>query len=173
MRRRLASFALLLVTGFTTPLAAQGRHGVELGIDLELAYATEDPNVTVLSVPSGSVRAAFPVSPNISLEPRLSLQYASASGNSVTLLDVQLGVLWHMSTDPAKSTLYIRPFFGHTHAGGSFGGGDASSLGGGIGFKIPQGDRLAIRIEGGYQHSLGDAASSQIFALFGISFFTK
>jgi hypothetical protein len=103
----------------------------------------------------------------------VSLQYAHVSGTSITLLDVQLGVLWHLSTDPARSSVYVRPFFGHTHAGGSFGSGDASSLGAGIGVKIPQGDRLAIRLEGGYQHSLDDDMSSQIFALLGISFFTQ
>jgi hypothetical protein len=173
MRSRLAGFVLLLVTGFTTSLAAQGRDGVELGIDLELTYSTDDPSLTVITLPSGSFRAGFPVNPNISIEPRISFQYAHANGSSVTLLDVQLGVLWHVNTDRTKSTVYIRPFFGHTHAGGSFGGGDASSLGGGIGIKIPQGDRLAIRLEGGYQHSLEDGVSGQIFALLGISFFTR
>jgi hypothetical protein len=163
----------MLVAALATPLVAQGREGIELGIDLELTYSTDDPSVTVLSVPSGSVRAGFPVSPNISVEPRVSLQYAHVSGTSITLLDIQLGVLWHLSTDPARSSVYVRPFFGHTHAGGSFGSGDASSLGAGIGVKIPQGDRLAIRLEGGYQHSLDDDMSSQIFALLGISFFTQ
>ena len=173
MRPRLAGLVLLLVSGFTTSSAAQGRDGVELGIDLELTYSTDDPNVTVVTLPSGNFRVAFPLSPSISLEPRISFQYAHASGNSVTLIDLQLGVLWHMSTDPTKSTLYIRPFFGHTHAGGSFGSGDASSIGGGVGFKIPQGDRLGIRIEGGYQHSLEDGVSGQIFAMLGLSFFTR
>ena len=173
MRSRLATFVLLLIAGFTTSLAAQGRDGVELGIDLELTYSTDDPNVTVVTLPSGNFRVAFPVNPNISLEPRISFQYASANGSSVTLIDVQFGVLWHVSTDPTKSTLYLRPFFGHTHAGGSFGSGDASSIGGGVGFKIPQGERLAIRIEGGYQHSLEDGVSGQIFAMLGLSFFTR
>ena len=173
MRLSLAGIALLLVAGFTPPLLAQGRDGVELGIDLELTYSTEDPSVTVLSIPSGDVRAGFPVNPHISIEPKLSFQYAHASGNSVSLLEIQLGVLWHLSTDPTRSTVYIRPFFGHTHAGGSFGGGDASSLGAGIGFKIPQGNRLAVRLEGGYQHSLDDDMSGQIFAALGISFFTR
>jgi hypothetical protein len=173
MLTRLARLVPLLVAAFISPLAAQGRDGVELGVDLELTYTTDDPSLTVLSIPSGSVRAGFPVSPAISVEPRLSLQYAHSSGNSVTLLDVQLGVLWHVSTDPTRSSVYIRPFFGHTHAGGSFGSGDASSLGGGVGVKIPQGDRLAIRLEGGYQHSLEDGVSGQIFAMLGISFFTR
>jgi hypothetical protein len=162
-----------LLLGLASPLAAQGRNGVELGIDLELAYSTDDPSLTVITFPSGDFRAAFPVNANVSVEPRLSFQYARSNGNSVTLLDVQLGLLWHVNPDPARSTLYLRPFFGHTHAGGSFGSGDASSLGGGIGYKIPQGDRLAIRLEAGYEHSLEDGVSGQIFALFGISFFTR
>ena len=173
MRTRLVCLALLLVAVPGSPLAAQGRDGVELGIDLELTYSTEDPSLTVLSLPSGSIRAGFPVSPSISIEPRLSFQYAHSSGNSITLLDAQLGMLWHVSTDPSRSSVFIRPFFGHTHAGGSFGSGDASSLGAGVGIKLPQGDRLAIRLEGGYQHSLEDGVSSQIFAMLGISFFTR
>ena len=127
----------------------------------------------MITLPSGSFRVAFPANPNISVEPRISFQYAHANGNSITLLDVQLGVLWHLKTDPTRSTVYLRPFFGHTHAGGSFASGDASSLGGGIGVKIPQGDRLALRLEGGYQHSLEDGVSGQIFVLLGISFFTR
>lgn len=172
MRARTAGIAGLLLA-LASPLAAQGRTGVELGIDLELTYTTEDPSLTVIMLPSGSFRAAFPVNPNISVEPRFSFQYAHANGNSVTLVDVQLGVLWHLSTNPAKSTVYIRPFFGHTHAGGNFASGDASSLGAGIGYKIPQGDRLAIRLEGGFEHLLEDGASDQIFALIGLSFFTR
>jgi hypothetical protein len=173
MLTRSAGLFPLLVAAFVSPLSAQGRDGIELGVDLELTYTPDDPSLTVLSVPSGSLRAGFPVNPAISVEPRLSFQYAHSSGNSVTLLDVQLGVLWHVSTDPTRSSVYVRPFFGHTHAGGSFGSGDASNLGGGIGVKIPQGDRLAIRLEGGYQHSLEDGVSGQIFAMLGISFFTK
>ena len=172
MRARVTGFALLLLA-VTSPLAAQGRTGVELGLDLELTYTTDDPSLTVITLPSGSFRAAFPVNPNVSVEPRLSFQYAHANGNSITLLDVQLGVLWHLKTDPTRSTVYLRPFFGHTHAGGNFASGDASSLGGGIGVKIPQGDRLAWRLEGGYEHSLEDGVSGEIFVLLGISFFTK
>jgi hypothetical protein len=164
---------LLMLAALAGPVNAQGSRGTELGIDLELTFATRDPGVTVLSIPNGSVRAGFPVSPEISIEPRLSLQYAHSSGSSVTVLDAQLGVLWHFSTDPARSTGYVRPFFAHSHVGGSFAGGDASSLGGGIGFKFPQGDRLALRVEGGFRHSLDDLASGQIFLLLGISFFTR
>ena len=170
---RLVRLTPLFLLAFAAPLAAQGREGIELGIDLELTYATEDPNVTSLTLPSGDVRAGFPLNPNVSIEPRLSFQYAHADGNSVSLLEIQLGVLWHVSTDPTRSSVYIRPFFGHTHVGGSFGGGDASSLGAGIGVKLPQGDRMAVRLEGGYQHSLDDEMSSQIFAALGISFFTR
>ena len=170
---RLIRWTPLFLLILAAPVSAQGRDGIELGIDLELTYSTEDPSLTVLSFPSGDVRAAFPVNPNISIEPRLSFQYAHSNGNSVNLLEVQLGVLWHVSTDPTRSTVYIRPFFGHTHAGGSFASGDASSLGGGVGIKLPNGDRMAFRLEAGYEHSLEDGVSGQIFALFGISFFTK
>jgi hypothetical protein len=171
MRLRPARFAPFLLAALLAPSAAQSQ--VELGLDLELTYATEDPNITVVSLPNGFLRAGFPISPHISLEPRISFQYARASGSSVTLVDLQFGVLWHVSTDRTRSTVYIRPFFGHSHAGGSFASGDASSLGGGVGFKIPQGDRLALRLEGGYEHSLEDGGSGQIFALFGLSFFTR
>ena len=169
---RLARLTSLCLLAFAPALSAQGR-GVELGIDLEFAYSTDDPNLTVIQLPGGKVRVGFPVGRSLSLEPRLGFQYASASGNSISLLELQLGLLWHASTDPARSSVYLRPFFGHTHAGGSLGGGDASSLGAGIGFKIPQGDRLALRIEGGYEHSLEDGVSGQIFAALGISFFTR
>ena len=172
MRMSLCRVVPLLLVALGSPAAARAQ-GVELGIDLELSYSTEDPGVTVLTVPNGSLRAAFPVNPNVSVEPRLSFQYARASGNSVSLLDIQLGVLWHLNTDRTRSTVYLRPFFGHTHAGGSFASGDASSLGGGVGVKFPQGERLAIRLEGGYRHSLEDGVSGQIFALLGISFFTR
>ena len=170
---RLARLTPLFLLVLVSPLSAQGRGGVELGIDLELTYSTDDPNVTVISIPSGSLRAGFAVNPRISLEPRISYQYARASGNSISLLEFQLGLLWHFTADPTRTAAYLRPFFGHVHQGGSFGGGDASSLGAGIGVKFPQGDRMALRLEGGYQHSLDDDASSQLFALFGISFFTR
>jgi hypothetical protein len=172
MFSRLAAFVPMLFAVCLAPATAAAQ-GVELGIDLEFDYTTDDPNVTVITIPNGDFRAAFPVNSNVSIEPRFSIQYARANGNSLSLIDIQLGVLWHFSTDRTRSTGYFRPFFGHIHSGGSLGGGDASSLGGGIGFKLPQGDRLAARLEAGFEHSLEDGVSDQIFALIGLSFYTR
>ncbi len=175
MRSRPLVLMVALALGAAYPRTARGQ-GVELGLDAEFDYITNDPGVTSISIPNGSLRAGFRLNQNISFEPRISFLHASANGNSATNLSLQLGFPWQLTAGRARSTVYFRPFLDYVRL--SAGGGSASqtAVGGGIGYKIPQGDRLAIRLEAGLQHSLENdnfASADTIFGLLGISFYTK
>jgi hypothetical protein len=143
-------------------------------MDMELDYVTNSPSTTLMTFPNGSFRVGIPISENVSFEPKILFQYFHASGQSATALKLQLGFPWVISPGRTHSSVYVRPFVNYTRLSG---GGSVSqwALGGGLGYRIPQGDRMAWRLEAGFFHSLENdnfTSRDTIFGLLGISFYT-
>lgn len=172
---RLATRLLPVIMMVVCAPGLRAQKALELGMDAEFDYRLNDPNVTALTLPNGSFRVGIPAGGGMVVEPRITFQYAHASGQSATAIELQLGILWALSSARPRGGAYIRPFVDYLHLGG---GGSASqfALGGGVGVRLPQGDgRLGWRLEAGFQHSMENdnfASSDLIFGLLGISFFT-
>jgi hypothetical protein len=153
----------------------------ELGTDAALLFGLDDPGTTQLSIPIGSVRAGYFMTPEWSIEPFFSFDYASIENvGSGTDYQIGAGALYHFSTVRTRSQLYVRPFF--ALVGASFnpdgpGGGTSESdpmLGGGVGIKWPKlGGRMALRGEANVAFMLGENDQTFLGALFGVSFYTR
>jgi hypothetical protein len=169
-RSGLALVALALLGG---PLAAQ--NPVELGIDGGFTFRLNDPSGVVAQFPTGHFRVAFPAGSKLAVEPRFSFNYIKFSGvDAVYTMTADLGLMFHFKSAGAGSRPYLRPFAGIDLIGG---GGSTDSqfhLGAGIGVKLPmKTDRMALRLEGGLSKGLEDGGTTGVFALIGLSFFTR
>lgn len=159
----------------TTP--AQGYW--ELGTDAALQFGLDDPNTTVLSIPSGAFRAGYFMTPEWSLEPFLSLTYVSVDGGgSTTAYQIGTGALYHFSTSRTMRQVYVRPFLALVglSVDPPVGAGSSDSdvaLGAGVGLKWPRlAGRMAWRGEVNVARQF-DAQQTSIGLLFGVSFFTR
>lgn len=171
------------------PLRAQQDqpNPIEIGIDGALTYRSipatsplgSSFNVTTLVIPIQQLRVGFFISPNLSIEPTLSLmtESASCSGcSSSTTYGLGVGALYHFSTDRRQSQLYVRPFASiEGVSGGCSQDCHATTLGAGVGVKLPMVERLATRLEAAYGRTLQSGsipASNAVAFLFGLSFLT-
>jgi len=84
----------------------------EWGVDFIGLSVGGDPSSTSLGFGSGSVRAGRFVRENLSFEPVLGFNWFSTDNFSSNNLDIELGVLWHLSTDRTMQQIYIRPALG-------------------------------------------------------------
>lgn len=173
-RSQLVAIAFATVLG-GGPLGAQGLP-IELGQDLGFTVGFNGSTVTNLSLPSGSFRVGFHVSPLISVEPEVSLSYTNIEdAGSVTLLGAALTLPVHLVKDRTRVQPYLRPGVGITLIDVE---GSASQFqaGAGLGVKAPIAERLAARIEGGVAHGFenDDFAGVTTIALsVGFSFYTR
>ncbi|MGH7657323.1 MAG: hypothetical protein ACREL6_03745, partial [Gemmatimonadales bacterium] len=155
------------------PVSAQ----TELGVDLGFFYDTGDPSVMVISIPTAELRAGFYTSDRIEIEPRISLQYVKfENSDAATSFDGVLGLLYHLSTDRSAARWYLRPFAGINRISSGGNGETQFQLGGGVGVKIPAGERLAWRVEGNFNHAFESdnlGSSDVVGLLFGISYYTR
>jgi hypothetical protein len=174
MRSFLQKGALVALAALSAPLAASAQ-GVELGVDVGAAFTVSDPGFVTVTTPV-DLRAGFPIGASSEIEPRLAFSYLKPEGSDgLTTIDATLGWLWHLSTDPGRSRIYLRPFaeFLRLSAGGEsvsqFG------LGGGLGVKLGSTKDLFWRMEAGFEHLFENeddfiASSDAIFLLFGVSY---
>lgn len=166
------AFAVALV--LATPAVLSAQKPLELGVDAELRYTNSDPSITSLTFPNGSFRVGIPAGEHLVVEPRVTFQYGHSQGNTVTFIDLQIGVPWMVTPDRTRSSVYVRPFVNLFHVAGAL---DATQfgLGGALGVRLPGGDRIAFRLEAGYRHNLATDSFQGldiVFGLLGISFFT-
>lgn len=174
MARR-SGLALVALALLAAPVAAQ--NPVELGIDGGLEISASDPSGFIVRFPTGNFRAGFPAGERLSIEPKIAFLFGRSSGDSFHSINAELGVLFHLKGATTGSRAYLRPLAGITYAGG--GGASASQFraGAGIGVKLPmRATRMAWRLEAGIEHRLHNDdfdSFTGIFALFGISFFTR
>ena len=190
--RRILFSAAVATLAFASTASAQRRErapmsdatpGVELGMDAALTFGTGAPagtdNETDLSIPVAAVRAGYFLSPALSIEPSLGLQYASAGGVSGTHYVLGVGALYHFSTVRSASQIYVRPFINFESSSFSGSGSSTSTtgtaFGAGVGIKMPWVDRFATRFEANIAHNSNDnfdASTNRIGLLAGISYFT-
>jgi hypothetical protein len=173
----------LFTAAFLIASQARAQRPIELGIDAGVSIGLGDNSVTVINIPAQAFRVGFFFNDNMSLEPKLSLNTITGSGDTFTSYLFELGLLYHFYREGyprrvypppgLRSAFYIRPFAGIV---GTSGGGDSETdavLGGGIGMQVPLVSRLASRFEANFAHRFGDASSNQIGLLAGLSFFTR
>lgn len=147
----------------------------ELGTDVGLAIGIDDPKSLSISIPTGSLRAGYFVTPNLSLEPQLSFtSFARESQTAFSSWMLNLTGLWHFSENRREPQLFLHP--GVAVTGGS-GNNNPTFLSATIGLKKPMmNDRLVMRAEAGLSHRLKEGvvdAATSIIANFGWSVFTR
>jgi len=181
--KRLASLVTLAFVAAAVPGTVSGQTQaaartttIELGIDAGVATTLGgDYHITTVSIPTSSVRAGFYINDRVSFEPRLSLNSASGGGDRVTTYDAAIGVLLHGHGERVGAGLYVRPFAGI--AGYSASGGPSETqtyVGGGLGVSIPFAERMATRLELGYQPGFKTNfidGNNVLAATIGLSFF--
>jgi len=160
----------------TRQAAAPDQGFWELGTDMGFALGIDDPKSLVIRIPTGVLRAGYYVTPALSLEPQLTfVSVAQENQTAFSAWALQLGGLYHLSTDRRQSQIFIHP--GIAFTGGSGGGSNPITLSALVGMKRPMlAGRLAMRGEAGLNHTLKDgpipASTSLVFTL-GWSVYTK
>jgi|SRR5687767_1945677 len=164
----------------TRTAAAQRQTAIEdyweLGTDASASLGFGDQKSFSIDIPTGVLRAGYFVTPKLSLEPQLifhSLAAEDQEGQSVWAL--QIGGLYHLSTDRTRRQYFIHP--GIAFTGGSAGAPEFTILSALVGAKQPWfGGRLAMRGEVGLVHQLEEApfeAQTSIVFNFGWSVYTR
>ena len=148
----------------------------ELGTDVGLAIGIDDPRSLAISIPNGSLRAGYFVTPNLSLEPQISFNsFAQESQTAFSSWMLNLTGLWHFSEDRQQNQLFIHP--GLAITGGSGNGPNFTFLSAAVGMKVPMaGNRLAMRGEVGLSHRLKEGVidgATNLIANFGWSVYTR
>lgn len=176
-RSLLAVVSLLALSSIASAqekAAAPEKLPVEIGMDGSLERAFSTPGVTTLSLPVGRIRAGMYALPVLEFEASLAIGSIRTEGSSASAITAGAGVLYHFSPLRTQAQPYIRPFFEWTKATGSGGGisasGSATSIGVGLGTKLPLADRFAGRFEVAYAHQ---EDVNRLALLFGLSFFTR
>jgi hypothetical protein len=177
MKKLSTTLAVLSFTATAALAQAPAPRGLELGIDAGITIGLGDNSVTTIDIPAQAFRVGFPISPRVSLEPKLGLTIISGNGDTFTAYRGELGVLYHFGSDKypgayQRAGLYVRPF------GGIVGFSDGASqtsglLGAGLGIKVPLVAKLSSRFEANFAHLFGDADGNEIGLLAGLSFFTR
>lgn len=184
MRRlslRIAVITLAVSLGLA--VGAEAQRPIELGVDGTIARVTSDGgDYTTIAVPLGRVRAAFPLTDVLALEPSLGFNWVDTDAGSATALTLGAGLLYHFKADPTV----VRPFIeGNVQMAYEKVSVDALdidesdtqfALGGGVGVKVPMVSRMDLRLEAFVQHAFesDEVLSSTTFgALFGFSFYTR
>lgn len=181
MRRVLSFVALSLMAIASTAGAQRSTRGSmasanpspEFGVDAGLQFTLDDPKTTSFQIPIQGIRMGFYVSPAISIEPSLRLNYTSFDGGHITSYGLGLGMLYHFSTSRLANQLYVRPFVGLDGISSDGGSDSAFSFGAGFGVKMPIGNRFASRFEANFSHASNDGATQNALGLLaGLSVYT-
>jgi hypothetical protein len=187
---RVRSAALVGTTIAALALAAPPAHaagrGTELGLDAGVAWtlssnlnsadAASSDDILTVAVPARSVRAGFFVSEHVQLEPSLGFALASFGGETNSLLEMGLDVLFSSGGGPGAPEPYLS--LGGRATSFDGGGNVVTQYGiaGGFGLRFPQGDTWAIRLEVGgarlFENEDEAIAAWQVIGTIGFSFFT-
>ena len=175
--KKITVAAALALFAATLPAQVPNPRPLELGVDAGVDIGLGDNSTTVISIPAGSFRIGFPISPRTSLEPKLALTIITGGGETFTTYRGELGLLYHLGSDRypgayQRAGIYVRPFLGIV----GFSDGNSNSaglLGAGLGLKMPIISRLSSRFEANFAHQFGDGDSNSIGLLAGLSFFTR
>jgi hypothetical protein len=176
--RRLIWLAALPCLFLSTSLLGQSRP-VELGLDLGIEFDITDdpgPNRTVIALPAQRLRVGLFASQQFSIEPSVSFSLVDVSDVSLIEGSLNLLLAYHFTADRERPRVYLQ-------AGGGLNLIDFEDesdaqfrVGGGLGVKIPAGDRFAVRLEADYFRSFESDlryGTNTILGLIGFSFFTS
>lgn len=177
MRKLSLATLLLALTAVQASAQSTAPRPIELGIDAGVTIGLDDDAFTTIDLPVQAFRIGFPLSPRVSLEPKLRINVLTGEGDTFTTYRGELGLLYHLGSDryPGayhRAGLYLRPFAGIV----GFSNGESDSaglLGAGVGYKIPLVSRLSSRFEANFAHYFGDGDSNELGLLAGLSFFTR
>ena len=172
-----ATLAALTLTAAAALAQDSAPRPLELGIDAGVTIGLGDNDGTSIDLPVQAFRVGFPISPRVSLEPKISLNVLTGNGDTFTSYREELGLLYHLGSSRYPGAYhragpYLRPFAGLV---GFSDGDDATGgiLGAGIGLKMPLVSRLSSRFEANFAHRFGDFEGNEIGLLAGLSFFTR
>jgi hypothetical protein len=145
---------------------------LELGVDATLDVGLGDNSTTEFSIPSGSLRVGFPISPRVSIEPKGSLHIKSADDNTVSIYRAEVGALYHFdATTMQRSGLYVRPTLGISGFTGD--NSENTFFGGiGVGLKKPIVGQLGARYEAAFLHNFNNGSANELELSAGLSWFT-
>jgi len=173
-RTRALALAIVLTSvaaGVTAAEPADRKAEIGLGLAGVVVTSVGGDSVFAVGAPASSaVHATLFVSPRLALEPQLAFTFASSDGDSVHALVLAGQVDYFLGDRNTKS-----PFlFGRgllQRVGDSDVSYTSTGVGGGVGYRIPIGDRAVFRLEGRYDHLFeSDSRSSadQFSAIFAI-----
>lgn len=144
----------------------------ELGIDATADIGLGGDSFTDIHIPSGSIRMGFPMSPNISIEPKARLGITSGGGDTFTTYRAEVGALYHLdATKMQREGLYVRPTVGVSGFSGS-GSQNTVFAGVGVGYKKPILAQLGMRYEAAFLHNFNNGSSNELELSAGLSWFT-
>lgn len=175
-------FAALVAIALSAGTAAAQRNATvpvestptayELGVDATADIGLGGESFTNISIPSGSIRMGFPMSPNISIEPKARLSISSGGGDTFTAYRVEVGALYHLdATKMQREGLYVRPTIGVSGFSGS-GSQNNFFAGVGVGYKKPILSQLGTRFEAAYLRNFNNGGSNELELSAGLSWFT-
>jgi hypothetical protein len=192
MRLARAVFAVLVVlvlvaaAGAGSGACAACRGSTELGLDAGIRATFSDDfetalgsveveDVVTVAVPVQSVRVGFFVSDRVQVEPSLGFVLLSVGGETLSQLSLGVDLLAAFASEPGAPAPYVTIGALVT----SFDDGDDTAtqfgVAGGLGVKFPQGDRWAVRLEGGaarlFENEGEALAAWNLFGTIGFSFF--
>lgn len=180
--------AVVLALTFAGTAGAQQQSPLwEFGVDGMIAHrtthidvgpaGTRDASATVVQLPVGMVRAGLYLTPTVELEPAIGIRHTSTDGGDLTQLNLDIGLPIYFTGTRATDQIFVRPLVGFDHVSGSgINGFTQTSLGAGIGIKIPIDARIASRIEAQYRHGMRSAPANsydQFALLLGLSVYSR
>ncbi|HVX39192.1 MAG TPA: hypothetical protein VHB25_06430 [Gemmatimonadaceae bacterium] len=186
MQRMLKYLPVAVLSLAGTARAQQQSPLWEFGVDGALAHrtthvdtptGTRDVSATNVQLPIAMVRAGVYLNPQVELEPALGITHSSSGGSDFTQLDLDVGLPIYFTGTRATDQFYVRPVIGFDHFSGTGARGfTQTSLGAGLGIKLPIDSRIASRIEAQYRHGLHSdpaAAYDQFALLLGLSVYSR
>jgi hypothetical protein len=183
MQRFILASAAVLTVAVALPVHAQRQSSprIELGMDAMLANRSYDgagspSSVTTFDLPLQAFRIGFELTPKISLEPTFGLRTISGGGTFRTFtFDLALPIELAAGGSPG-SNFFLRPLVGFTNFSGEGDSFTQTSIGVGLGARVPIMSRLAARFEARYRRGFEEDRSpayNEIGLLGGLSFFTR
>lgn len=158
---RLALVALAVITLAPAALRAGEPEDrkAELGVGIVglSVYSQEGETITTLGAPNstffmpGTLYASFFVTRRLALEPQLGVVYVSGDDSSFHIATFA-GQVDYLFRDRERPSAYVFGRGSLTSVGGEGASETASSLGGGLGYRLPLGGRALLRFEGRYDH---------------------
>lgn len=150
---------------------AQAQPRLEIGSSMAgmLIGLGDDNDVTLVGVPSSSfglldsgVYASLFVGSRLALEPRAGLFWISTEGDSSHVLSLG-GQATYFLSGTTRPSLYVLAAAGLLDTSGD--DRTPKTVAGGLGYRIPVGDRLAFRLDGRYLHATEDGGNQILVTL--------